>query len=114
MGEMVTIPRAEYELLLAAREDLADLQAYDRAKAQLASGEEEFIPAASVERILNGESPLRVFRELRGLTQAALAKASGVGRVMVAEMETGRKQGSVESLRRLAGALGVSLDDLTR
>lgn len=112
MNEMVSIPRADYDRLRTAAEDLADLQAYDRAKAALASGEEELIPAAFVNRLLNGDTPLRVFRDLRGLTQAALAARAVVNRVTVAEIETGRKQGSIATLRKLAEALGVTLDDL--
>lgn len=112
MNEMVTIPRAEYDRLLAAAEDLADLQSYDRARAALVAGAEELIPADYVNRLLNGESPLRVYRDLRGLTQATLAERAGVNRVTVAEIETGRKQGSVASLRALADALDVTLDDL--
>ena len=113
MNEMVTIPRAEYERLQAAAEDLADLQRYDRVKAALTAGEEELIPADYANRLLNGENPLRVYRDLRGMTQAALAEKAGVNRVTVAEIETGRKQGSVATLRALADALGVTLDDLT-
>jgi mRNA interferase RelE/StbE len=112
MNEMVTIPREEYDRLRAAAEDLADLQTYDRAKAALTAGEDELIPADYVNRLLNGESPLRVYRDLRGLTQAELSGKAGVNRVTVAEIETGRKQGSVATLRALAGALGVTLDDL--
>ena len=113
MNEMVTIPREEYDRLRAAAEDLADLQSYDRAKAALAAGTEELIPADYANRLLNGESPLRVYRDLRGMTQAALAAKAGVNRVTVAEIETGRKQGSVATLRTLADALGVIMDDLT-
>ena len=113
MNDMVTIPREEYDRLRAAAEDLADLQSYDRAKAALAAGDDELIPADFANRLLNGESPLRVYRDLRGLTQAALAEKAGVNRVTVAEIETGRKQGSIATLRALAGALGVALDDLT-
>ncbi|MDP3861700.1 MAG: helix-turn-helix transcriptional regulator [Phaeovulum sp.] len=113
MNEMVTIPREEYDRLRAAAEDLADLQAYDRAKAVLAAGEDELIPAEYANRLLNGESALRVYRHLRGLTQVALAEKAGVNRVTVAEIETGRKQGSVATLRALADALELSLDDLT-
>lgn len=112
MNDMVTIPRAEYDRLLAAAEDLADLGAYDRAKAALAQGKDELVPAEYANRLLSGESPLRVYRELRGLTQAVLASNAGVSRVTVAEIETGRKQGSVSTLRRLADALNVTLDDL--
>ena len=113
MNEMVTIPREEYERLLTAVEDLADLQAFDRAKAALAAGDDECIPADYAYRLLNGESPVRVYRDLRRLTQAALAEKAGVNRVTVAEIEIGRKQGSVATLRGLANALGVALDDLT-
>jgi len=112
MNEMVTIPREEYERLRAAADDLADLQTYDRAKAALAAGEDELIPADYVNRLLNGENALRVYRDLRAMTQAALAEKAGVNRVMVAEIETGRKQGSVTTLRALANTLGVSLDHL--
>lgn len=112
MNEMVTIPRAEYDRLRAAAEDLADLQALDRTRAALAAGEEELIPAAFANRLIAGENPLRVWRDLRGLTQAALAQSAGVNRVTVAEIETGRKQGSIATLRALADALGVGLDDL--
>lgn len=112
MNEMVTIPREEYDRLQAAAEDLADLQSYDRAKAALAAGEEELVPSDFVNRLLNGENALRVYRDLRGLTQAALAEKAGVNRVTVAEVETGRKQGSVTTLRALASALDVTLDDL--
>lgn len=112
MNEMVTIPREEYDRLQAAAEDLADLQSYDRAKAALAAGEEELVPSDFVNRLLNGENTLRVYRDLRGLTQAALAEKSGVNRVTVAEIETGRKQGSVTTLRALANALDITLDDL--
>lgn len=112
MNEMVTIPREEYDRLRAAAEDLADLQSHDRARAALAAGEDELIPAPFANRLLDGDPPLRVWRDLRGLTQTALAEQSGVNRVTVAEIETGRKQGSVSTLRALADALGVTLDDL--
>lgn len=112
MNDTVAIPREEYDRLRAAAEDLADLQAYDSAKAALMLGEEDLIAAASVDRLLNGEIPLRVYRDLRGMTQAALAEKSGVNRLSIAEIETGRKTGSVGTLRALADALGVKLDDL--
>src|SRR5690606_5919816 len=105
MTDTVTIPRAEYDRLLAIAEDVADNAAFDRAVARLASGEEEAVPAAFANRIIDGESPLRVYREYRGLTQVALAEASGVNRVQIADIEAGRKSGSVETVRKLAAAL---------
>lgn len=112
MNEMVNIPRAEYDRLLAAAEDLADLRAYDRAKARLDAGEDELIPAEFASRLLAGESALRVYRDLRGLTQQRLADAAIVNRVQIADIEAGRSAGSVDTMRKLAAALGVTIDDL--
>ena len=112
MGEMITIPLDEYKRLRAAMEDLADLQTHDRVMADLAAGREEAVPAEYARRLIAGESPLRVWRELRGLTQSALAGVSGVNRVQIADIEAGRKKGSLETARRLAEALGLTVDDL--
>ncbi|MFC3172965.1 helix-turn-helix transcriptional regulator [Novosphingobium bradum] len=112
MGEMITIPLEEYRALQAASEDLADLRAYDRATAALSAGEDELVPAAVVDRLLAGQSPLRVWREHRALTQSALAATSGVNRVQIADIEAGRKKGSLETARKLAEALAIALDDL--
>lgn len=112
MGEMVTIPLDEYKRMQAAMAELADLQAYDRVMADLAAGREERVPAGYARRMIAGESPLRVWRELRGLTQAALGQTARVNRVQIADIEAGRKRGSIETVKRLAAALGVAVDDL--
>lgn len=112
MTDTVTISRAEYERLLAFAEDAADTAAYDRAMARLANGRDELIPAGFANRIINGESPLRVYRDCRGLTQSALAQRARVNRVQIAEIETGRKTGSIETIKKLADALNVTVDDL--
>lgn len=46
------------------------------------------------------------------LTQATPAEKAGVNRLTVAEIETRRKRCSVVTLRTLADALSVKLDDL--
>lgn len=112
MGEMITIPLDEYKRLQRAAHDLEDIRILDRVTADLAAGREETIPAEYVARMIDGESPLRVWRGYRGLSQAALAKASGVNRVQIVDIEAGRSSGSVETLKKLAAALGVALDDI--
>ena len=111
-NETVTISKAEYERLLALQEDLADIRAALAVEARIAAGNEELIPAFVVDRLLEGEHPLRVWREFRNLTQADLARSSGVNRVQIVDIEAGRNSGSVHTLRKLATALAVSVDDL--
>lgn len=108
MNDMVTITREEYDRLREAAEDLADLQAYDRSMAE--GGES--MPAEVVRRLIDGENPVTVFREYRGLSGAELARRSGVNRIQIHDIESGRKQGSVATLKKLAEALNISLDEL--
>lgn len=58
------------------------------------------------------ESLIRVWRNYRGLTQAELAAQADISRDYLAAIETGRKTGSVDTLKALATALGVGLDDI--
>lgn len=112
MGEMVTIPVEEYIALQEAAEDLADLRASERVKAAVEQGEDEYVPAELVNRILAGESPLRVWREYRGLTQVALSEATGINRTQIAQIESKKQVGSVQTLKCLAEQLGITVDDL--
>ncbi len=100
------LPIAEYEKLLAEADDARDL-----AIAAAEAGAETF-PAAVAERIFAGETPLRVFRDHRGLTQADLAGRSGVGQDVVSRIESGKMTGTVDTLAALAKTLGVTVDDL--
>jgi len=112
MGETVTIPKVEYDRLRALEEDLADARAALAVEGRLANCEEELIPADIVDRLLDGEPPLRVWREFRGLTQSELARAGGVNRVQIVDIEADRNSGSVRTLQKLADALEVTEDDL--
>ncbi len=72
----------------------------------------EGMPITVFKRILDGENPVRVLREWRGLTQAELARRAGLHRVQVHDIETGKSRGSVDTLMAIADALGVALDDV--
>lgn len=109
--EWAVLPYAEYEQLRDAAEMLADIQAYDAAKARLAAGEET-VPAAVTFALLDGEQPIVVWRKHRGLTQQQLAEAAGISKAYLSQLETGKRTGTLEVLGRLASALQVELDDL--
>lgn len=51
-------------------------------------------------------------RQAKGMTQEQLAAATGVHRVTIARIETGEASPKAETLKRLADALGVRMDDL--
>ena len=100
------IPWSEYERLAAIQEDAEDAAACDRAK------EQEAFPAEVVDRMLAGEHPIGVFRSYRGMTQKQLAEAVGITPLYLSQIERGTRTGSVATLKAIANALHVELDDL--
>jgi DNA-binding XRE family transcriptional regulator len=110
--EFAVIPVEALQRLMDDAEMLADVRAYDAAKGRLDRGEDEQIPLEITERRLAGESPVRIWRDHRALTQEALAKMSKVSRAMIAAIEVGHKTGGIATLKKLAAALKVDLENL--
>lgn len=110
--EMVVMPREDYDALVEAAEMLSDVAAYDRFKEKLAAGEEELIPAEFVYRMLDGENPVRVWRDFRALSAKDLAASAGISATYLSEIESGKKEGSLSALRKIAKALKVDLEDI--
>lgn len=66
------------------------------------------IPAEILDELhARAAHPVKILRKFRGLTQDDLATASGLSRPYLAEIETGRKDGSVNAIKALAAALDV-------
>ena len=110
--EFAVLPLSELKKLMDDAEMLSDVKAYDAVKARLARGEDELVPFDISERRLAGESPLKIWREHRGLTQEGLAKKSKVSRPMIGAIESKHKTGGIGTLKKLAVTLKVDLDHL--
>lgn len=94
----------------SAEEDALARAAFDRLKAETET--EESVPLELVRRIHEGESPVKVWRQHRGLTQSALAEAVGLRQGSLSDLERGRSTASFDTYCRLADALGIELGDL--
>jgi DNA-binding XRE family transcriptional regulator len=115
--DTVTVSRSDWTQLLNELEDALDRTAVvERRRDEAAKGKRtarfNYLTAREVRRLLEGESPVKVWREKRGHSQRELAAAAGVGAGYLAEIETGRKPGSVQALARLGKALQVQIEDL--
>lgn len=68
------------------------------------------LPAEIMDRLFaRSENPIKILRKFRGMTQAELAEVSGLSRPYLAEIETGRKDGSITALKNLALSLNAPL-----
>jgi DNA-binding XRE family transcriptional regulator len=73
---------------------------------------EETWPAALVNRLLDGENPLHVYRTYRGLSQKGLAEKAGCTANYISQLESGRRVMSPIMASSLASILGIDADDL--
>ncbi len=114
-GEVAILPRAEYEALVTraaeADEDAGTARIVARARKEIAAGA-PLIPKEVVDRIASGENPIRVLREWRDVTQMYLTFKTGIGQGYISDLETGRRKGTTDALKRIAAELNVPLDML--
>lgn len=110
--EIVILSRKEFDRLTEIEEDLADIQAADAIMARIKDGTEEILSSEEVDTYLAAKTPLAFWRKKRGLTQAALATKTGVAQGFLSEIEAGKKTGDIKTLRKLADALRLTIDDL--
>ncbi len=96
---------------------IAEVRAEDAAFAARIESErgapvEVTIPVEVIEAKLDGAHPIKAWREHRGWTQLDLSSTAGVRRDLIAQIETRRKNGSIETLDRIARALNVPMEAL--
>ena len=111
--QAAVLPVDEYQSLLEKAEMLDDVSAYDKAKAELASGNDELVPAEIAESLLDGENPIKVWRKYRKLSQNQLADAAGISQAYLAQIETGKREGGISVYQTIAEILSVDLDDIS-
>lgn len=100
----VLVPEDEYE-------DLMDSIAAEKIVARIRAGEETW-PAELVYELWETDSRIRTYRNYRKMSVSDLAAAAGISQPYLSEIESGKKTGSVDVLKRIAAALKVDLDDI--
>lgn len=103
------VPMAIYKRIAPLIENLSDEALFDAAK----EADDSFrVPGVVLNAIVDGAHPVKAWREHRGKTQAALARKAGISKAYLCQIETGKRVGAIKTLKALAKALGVSLDEL--
>ena len=109
--KMAVLPVDEYEQLLDIAEDKTDALAAADAERRREHGE-EYLPSEMVDRILDGESSLKVWRKFRGLSQGELAARVNTTVATVSRIEAGKMNPKTRMWNALADALNVSVEDI--
>lgn len=106
------LPFKEWEDLQEYIQDLQDIAECNAIKSTVERGKSEYIPEKVVRNLIDGENPIKVYREYRKLTQSELAKKSGLSLAMIKKMEAGETKGSLKSIKAIAQTLIVDVEDI--
>ncbi len=87
-----------YTQLVEDTEMLQDIRDVDEALQEIANGEEVIPAHVPYAIILDGENPVKVWREYREMTQQALAQAAGISASYLSQIETGKREGTTAVL----------------
>ena len=102
---LVTMTAEEYEDLIDARDAEAAMRVIKAGTLQTLSGDD-------VDAYMAAPTPLAFWRKRRGFTQPDMARLVGVSQPYLAQLENGRRAGSVSIYQRLAQQSRLSVDEL--
>ena len=109
--EWAVIPYTDYLSLVEDAEMLQDLQDYDAAKLAILQGE-ALIPAEVTFSILDGESPIKAWREYLQMSLAQLAQATGISQADLVSLEAKAQEGTEDMLMAIAKAFQLPMEEL--
>ena len=98
------------DLTRRAEAAMTDEELFDAARAEDTG---ERLPHDAVKRLVDGEPPLKVFREYCAMTQEELASAAGVSTGYVSQIERGTRSPSQKTLCAFAAALKLDIEELS-
>jgi DNA-directed RNA polymerase specialized sigma subunit len=108
--EWAIIPYKEYQELIKIYDYFDDeavfTQAIERNK------NIETIPHEVIVKLINGENPIRVWRQYRGKAMKEFAQEIGVTQSYLSQLEASKRQASQKVLKLLAGKLCVDIEEL--
>ncbi len=105
--EFIVLPKAKFDKLVDIIEDKIDAAnlSYDK--------DEETFPMDLVDNLFdNPKQKIKIWRKYRKMTATELAKKVNVSQSYISEIETGKKDGSISVLIKIAENLEVDLDML--
>lgn len=109
------LPLSDYQSLLEDMEDLKMLPKLVALSNAYTQGEIEGFPADFGQRLTEAKTTgdrVRLWREYRGISKAALGDASGASGQYISMIESGKREGTLGIFQAIAGALRCDLDDL--
>lgn len=110
--EWAVIPYAEYQKLNDAYEDAEDIVDIEKNLRAIKNGDEIAIPSEITFAILEGTSPIRVWRKYKKIKMNELAKNVGISSAYLSQIENKKRNPTIDTLKEIAQALELDIEVL--
>ena len=110
--EWAVIPYAEYQKLNDAYEDAEDIVDIEKNLRAIKNGDEIAIPSEITFAILEGLSPIRVWRKYKKIKMNELAKNVGISSAYLSQIENKKRNPTIDTLKEIAQALELDIEVL--
>ena len=110
--EWAVIPYRDYQKLYESLEDAEDAEDIEANLRAIQAGNEITIPGEITFAILDGTNPIRAWREYKQIKMNALAKNAGISPAYLSQIENGRRNPTIDTLKAIAQELNLDVDML--
>ena len=106
---MAVIPFSEYQQLQEALEDAEDIRDIGKCLKAIRNDKELTVAGEVTFAILDGVSPVRAWREYKQIKMSELAKKVGISSAYLSQIETGKRNPTIDTLKAIAKELKLIL-----
>ncbi|MFW8601553.1 helix-turn-helix domain-containing protein [Desulfobacterota bacterium M19] len=108
--EWAIIPYKEFEVIQEAIEDAEDIHDIEENLKAIQKNKEIVIPGEITFAILDGENPIRVWRKYKKIKLNELARKAGISASYLSQIENGKRNSTIDTLKLIAKALRIDLE----
>ncbi|MEA1921742.1 MAG: helix-turn-helix transcriptional regulator [Pseudomonadota bacterium] len=105
--EWAIIPYKEFELIQEAMENVEDIRDIEENLKAIHENKEIVIPGEITFATLEGGNPIRVWREYEKIKLNELAEKVGISASYLSQIENGKRNPTIDTLKLIAAALRV-------
>ena len=110
--EWAIIPFSDYQKMQEALEDAEDIKEIEKSLNNVQEGIENGVPGEVTFAILEGVNPIRAWRQYKKIKMNAMAKKIRISPAYLSQIENGKRNPTVDTLKAIAHELAVDIDML--
>lgn len=105
--EWVVLPYKDFEKINELLEDIEDIKDIEKYLKSVEDNAEDVIPSEVTFAIIDGTHPIRAWRKYKNIKMNQLAKKVGISGAYLSQIENGKRNPTIETLKAIANALEI-------